>query len=85
MPIAHPCPTAQTLLQPPQFWGSLVVSTQLDPQAVVPAAHAHMLAAQTCRLAHARPQAPQFAGSFVTSVHAPPHARCAPGQTHAPA
>ena len=65
------------------------MSTQLEPQAVVPAAQPQAPAEQICRDEQTWPQAPQFAGSSVTSVHAPSQLRCDPGQTqlaawHAP-
>jgi hypothetical protein len=84
-PIAQTCPAAQTLPQPPQFCGSLVVSAQLAPQAVAPAAQPHAPAAQIWRVPQVRPHAPQFAGSSVTAVHRPPQTGCAPEHTQAPA
>jgi len=73
------------LPQPPQFCGSLIVSTHVAPQVVAPAAQPHAPATQIWRVPQVRPHAPQFAGSLTISVHTPPQARCAPGHTQAPA
>jgi hypothetical protein len=46
------------------------MSTQVEPQATVPDAHVHALAAQIWVAPQAVPQAPQFAGSLVLSTQA---------------
>ena len=60
--------------QPPQLAGSLAVSTQLLPQAVVPAPQVGTQTPPEQRLpaGHTFPQAPQSSGSSLRSVQAPP-------------
>jgi hypothetical protein len=74
------CPLAtagQVLPQEPQFSGSLVVSTQAEPQVFpgaqskpqTPAVH---VAAPPGGAVQAAPQPPQFSGSLLSVTHEPP-------------
>jgi hypothetical protein len=71
--------------QPPQSFGSLVVSTHERLQSSRPAPHVavHWPRLQTL-FAHAFPQAPQLAGSLCTSTQRKLQGVSFPGQTHAP-
>ena len=82
----------QTLLQPPQFLGSVAPSTQRGgvPHMtwVADAPHGwHVPAPQLAVLAHTVPQAPQLLGSVFSStqivVVPVPHIFCVVGHTHA--
>jgi hypothetical protein len=63
----------QATPQAPQFAALESVSTQAEPQRVVPAGHTHMPIAQVVPRAQTVPQAPQLAVSLVVSTHAPLH------------
>jgi hypothetical protein len=64
----------QAMLQPPQCFGSRVVSTQVSPQAVVPGGQSVTQApsAHTCPAAHASQQPPQCAKVVRVSTQALP-------------
>jgi hypothetical protein len=84
---AHTSPVTQAWPQEPQCPASVVVSTQVEPHAVVVPGHAHWLIAQTNPDAHALAQAPQLLGSLVVSTQLAPHGVRPAPQTmaHAPA
>jgi hypothetical protein len=67
----------------PQFFGSLVVSTQAPLQDVAPASQVHLLAKQAWRAPHAVPHCPQLLGSLVGSTQPFAQASSAPGQAQA--
>jgi hypothetical protein len=62
------------LPQPPQFAPSLVVSTQVVPHVVRPAAQVHVPATQAWADPQLAPHAPQFAASDDVSMQLPAHA-----------
>ena len=57
------------MLQPPQLFGSLVVSTHLPLHEVPLLGHEHLPALQLVPPPHATPQPPQFALSVAGSMH----------------
>jgi hypothetical protein len=61
-PPAQTSPALHTVLQDPQFCGSICVSTQTPLQSVSPPAQTgwHMLFAQVSPAPQATPQLPQF-------------------------
>jgi hypothetical protein len=59
------------VVQLPQWLGSLVGSTQVPPQEMLPLGHTPALLEQICVAPHAIPQVPQFDASLVKSTHAP--------------
>jgi hypothetical protein len=71
--LVHVSVGAHTMPQPPQFFGSVVMSAQPVAQHESPPVHAgpplqvgvHMLLTQFEAVGHAMPQPPQFFGSFV--------------------
>ena len=75
-----------TVVHVPQRAGSLVRSTQTEPQSVAPAGQRHVPFAQTWPGPQVTPHPPQFSGSSFTSTQPPAHAFRAPLQEarHAP-
>ena len=80
-PLVQPWPIGQAMLQPPQFWGSVCVSTQTVGltvgQAVGCAAEqlrVHAPETHTSPGMQVTPQAPQFLTSVVTTTQLWPHA-----------
>ncbi len=69
-------PLAQTVPQPPQFWGSVCVSVQVVPQRLWPVAHGATQVPEMQRslAAHWVAQLPQCAGSVAGLVQALPQA-----------
>lgn len=61
--LLHSSPALQTTLQPPQFFGSLVVLTQWLLQLVLPGRQRHWLPWQVPPRPQTLPQAPQLLGS----------------------
>lgn len=69
-------PAGQTLPQPPQFNGSVMVSTHRVPQIVAAeAGHEHIPCWHVWPPPHCRPHPPQFMLSELTSTHVVPHMR----------
>jgi hypothetical protein len=62
------------------LFGSLVGSTHVPLQLIVPFGQAHAPLAQICVATHALAQAPQWAKSLVVSMQAPPQFRRLPEQ-----
>ncbi len=67
--------TLQAVLQPPQWVGSLVVSTQLAPHVVKAPLQvvAHTPTSQTSAPMQATAQSPQWVASLVMSAQTPLH------------
>jgi len=91
-PVMHSSPGSQFAPQPPQFNGSVCVSTHAEPHAVSPvpqpvAVETHAPAEQISPVPHACPHVPQFAGSDCVSTHdaGVPHEVNPVSQVHAPA
>jgi hypothetical protein len=61
----------QTVPHAPQLWKSLLVSTHLPLQFVIPLGQPHWPAVQTPPVGHADPHAPQFAALVCVSTQAP--------------
>src|SRR5262245_2928044 len=82
------CPFWQTPLHgaphPPQFWGSVFVSTHTPPHMVVPPWQTHVDDRQSALSGHGLLQAPQCDSSDVLSTHTPLHFS-AGRQSHTPA
>jgi hypothetical protein len=76
MPPLQPSLDPQPLPQPPQFCGSVFVSTHIAPHIIEPPTHdsPHCPAEQTWPVSHTCPHVPQFPGSSRVSTHVPPHA-----------
>lgn len=74
------------MLQPPQWFAFVRVSTHALLQLVRPPEHwlTQLFAWQTWPAAHERPHMPQFFGSLVVSVHVPLQLTRLPGQSHMP-
>ncbi len=90
--LAPPWTAAHTLLQAPQFCGSLLASTQASPHLVRPDAQSKPHTALVQRGVpptgdgQAVPQAAQFRASLFTSTHDPAHAVMLPHSlAHLPA
>src|SRR5262249_20716048 len=62
-----------TVLQPPQCWGSLLVSTHLPPQSVAEAEQSQSPLTHDRPLLHCLPHVPQLLSSMCVSMHVPPH------------
>ena len=75
LPPLHDVPPVHGLPQPPQFFGSLSMSTHDPLQLILVPEHVapHADDSHTSPEAHALLQSPQWAGSFVRSTHALPH------------
>ena len=72
-PSTQVVPSEQAWPHDPQLAGSVLVSTQSAPHAVVPgAAHEHLPPAQVCSAEHAVPQLPQWVRSVWVSTQAVP-------------
>jgi hypothetical protein len=71
MPFEQSWPGPQTLLQLPQWFGSLVVSTQTPLQSLWPGGQTHMPPAQLAPVGHALPHLPQSALSVCRFTHWP--------------
>jgi hypothetical protein len=84
LPPAHAWPDAHGLPHPPQFAGSLEVSTHVAPHADRPGLQPQLPAAHTCALLHVFPQSPQLTGSVVTSVQRMPQVLAVLGQVQVP-
>ena len=72
VPFAHTW-AVQAVLQAPQWAPFVRVSTQVAPQRVNPAWHAHCAFAQSSPGAHECPQTPQLAGSVLRFTQLEPH------------
>ena len=72
MPPLQLPPTAQALLQTPQFFGSLEVSTQTPEQLLCPGGHAHVPPRHAPPTGQELPQKPQFFGSLKVLTQTPP-------------
>ena len=74
LPCEQTWPEGQGILQPPQFAGSLSVSTHLLPQSFEPPRQStpHLPAEHTCPVGQGIPQPPQLAGSFDVSTQLEP-------------
>jgi hypothetical protein len=74
-PAMHDWPAMQATAQPPQLLWSVIVSTHVPLQNVVPVPQidAHAPAVHDWPAGHARPQAPQWLLSLDVSTQAPPH------------
>jgi len=80
-PEMHAWPPPQAWSQPPQWLGSLAVSTHAAPQLVCPGAtQPQVPARQVWPAPQACPQAPQFAPSVRTSVQLSPQISCPAAQ-----
>jgi hypothetical protein len=76
LPAAQTWSAAQAIPHPPQFIGSLAVSTQTPLQSIEPGAHpagTHTPKSQAIPAPQGLPHPPQFAGSDITSVQTPSH------------
>ncbi len=76
---AWPAPSAaHEMLQSPQCEGSLLTSTQLPPQFVVPVGQGvrHTPSVHTAPFPHTWPQPPQLNGSLAKTTQAPAHSVC---------
>jgi hypothetical protein len=78
-------PIAQALPQLPQSWALVSVSTQDEPQSVLPPAQPHSPPVHSAAAGQALPQPPQLAGSVLVSAHRDPHRVTLLPQTHCPA
>ena len=76
-PVGHAC------AQLPQFCGSVIVSTHVPAQSVVPVGQPHLPSMHALPAPHAVPQPPQFSGSDLMSRQAPLQAIS--GGAHEPA
>jgi hypothetical protein len=79
-PFTHESPCAHWFWQPPQKRGSLVVSTQLPLQLVLPAGHTHAPETQLSPGPHGMLQPPQLLGSVVGSEQPELHTIVPAGQ-----
>jgi hypothetical protein len=94
IPPTHLSPEGQGCPQPPQFFGSVLVSEQPVAQQVSPPVHAgsplqvvideHMLSMQDSPIGHAWPQLPQLSGSVEVSAHPILQHSCPGGQAGPP-
>ena len=64
-------PASQTLEQAPQFWGSLVRSTQLAPHIILPLGQPQTPFVQEAPFVQDCPQAPQWLALVLTSTQLP--------------
>src|SRR6185436_1999935 len=73
LPPEQTSPASQAVPQAPQFFGSMVTSTQALPHLVLPPAQLrpHTPAEQTSPAAQTVPQVPQFFGSKSVMVQTP--------------
>ena len=83
-PKLHPAPAGQTFPQPPQFVGSVKISTQTAEHVVTPRRvwQAHWPPTQAPGGAQSLPQPPQLPGSTLTFVQAPPQHWHSEGSPH---
>jgi len=69
LPFEHVFPEAQTVLQLPQWLGSVFGFVQTAPHCVLPLGQTHVPLVQTSPLGQAVLQLPQWLGSVVRFTH----------------
>ena len=73
VPLQQTLPCAQDMPQPPQLFGSLLVSTHWPLQRLNGGAHTHRPFWHASLAAHQCPQVPQLLRSLLVSTHIVPH------------
>ena len=84
VPTTHIESVLQVFAQAPQFFGSLLVVTQMPLQRVVPTPQTQALLTQLAPTPHCTPHAPQFCASLTVLTHTPLHSVVPAAQEHAP-
>jgi hypothetical protein len=72
VPLSQTWPAVQAVPQPPQWVGSVCVSTQRPEQSVSLPLQPHVPVLQVSPTAQVFPQPPQFSGSVFVSTHCAP-------------